>query len=113
MAITGVAYPLAVGLDGNLTTATDADLIATHIRSLLETEPGESPMRPEYGTPNALFESQQNFAAYASDVQRRLIATIPQAQFSVSGTLGDEGVAILTINWSFNSSEQTPIIAEI
>jgi hypothetical protein len=112
--IRGIAYPLAVdATSGNLAIATDADLIATHILSMIETEPKENPMRPRYGTPGLLFESEQNFDEYVADVRRRLIREIPQAKFETSGTLGDEGEALINIFWTYQGTEQETITVEL
>jgi hypothetical protein len=100
--IQGVVYPLQVNpATGGLLTATDGDLIAGHVRSMLETEPGENPMRPEYGVPGVLFSTIPDFAVYGADVRRRLKAEIPQAEFVVSAELGDSGQGQLTVAWSF------------
>ena len=105
--LTGVAFPLQVDKrTGNLVTASDADLISTHIRSVLGGEPGEMPMRPSYGTPGVLFTSQPDFSSYSAKVQRILTAEIPQAKFSVRGELGEAGEALLTVDWIYNNVSQ-------
>lgn len=112
--ITGIAYPLAINpRNGNLAIASDANLIATHILSMIETEPKENPMRPRYGIPGLLFESESNLDQYVADMRRRLIAEIPQATFETSGSLGDEGEALINIFWTFQGIEQEPITVEI
>jgi hypothetical protein len=57
-------------------------------------------MRPEYGTPGATFQTFPDFSAYGAEVRRRLSREIPQAEFSVSAELGDEGQGRLTVAWS-------------
>ncbi|MBD2256644.1 hypothetical protein [Pseudanabaena sp. FACHB-2040] len=113
-ALTGISYPLEVdSRTGNLKVVSDEDLIATHIISMVETEPGESPMRPGYGIPGALFESQQSWSAYAADVQRRLTREIPQATFAVNSRLEDGGAAYLEIYWQVQELSQEPIIVQL
>lgn len=108
--IRGVDYPLAIDpTTGNLLVAENAELIAGHIISVLETEPKENPLRPNYGTPGLLFESEQNFDAYVADVRRRLTAEIPLGAFETSGTLGDEGEALINISWAYQGAEQEDI----
>lgn len=99
--IRGIAYPLEIDpTTGGLKVATDAELIGGHIRSVLETEPGENPMRPEYGTPGAIFSSFPDFSVYGAEVQRRLSREIPQADFAVTAELGDDGQGLLIVVWS-------------
>lgn len=114
MMITGIAYPLEINpVTGNLKTATDADLVQGHIISVLQTEPLESPMRPRYGVPGLLFESEQNFDEYVADVRRRLTTEIPLATFATTGSLGDEGEALINVYWYFNGVEQETITVEL
>lgn len=110
----GVAYPLQVDpRTGNLKVVEDENLIATHILSMIDTEPGENPLRPQYGVPGALFESQQSWAAYAANVQRRLTREIPQATFAVNSRLEDNGAAYLEIYWQVQGLSQEPITVRI
>lgn len=98
--IRGVVYPLEVDpATGNLKTAIDEDLISTHILSVLDTEPLESPMRPKYGIPSGLFLTYSDFSVYASEVERRLNAEIKQARIKVTGILNEAGEGLLNIEW--------------
>lgn len=106
--ILGVAFPLEIDPNTkNLRVATGADLIEGHIKSVLQIEPLENPMRPEYGTPGVLFESQQDFSQYLAVIRENLIREIPKARFVVSGSLGDDGQGIVEIDWTYIETEQT------
>lgn len=107
--IQGVSYPLAI-VDGNLALSCDEELIADHIVSMLEIEPSENPMRPEYGISGALFESQRSAAEYSAYVSRQMTAYIPQASISVAGEIGDNGALGLQIDWQFNGVTQDSIL---
>lgn len=45
----GWAFPVGVGLDSDVQMVADADDIAQAIRLILETDPGERIMRPDFG----------------------------------------------------------------
>ena len=111
--LTGISYPFELDGSGGLKISSDENLIATHIISMLETEPGESPMRPNYGIPGNLFEAEQNFAGYAASVRRLLTREIPQARFEVVGELDDSGNAQLEIEWTVEGVFQEPLIVAI
>lgn len=112
--LTGLAYPLEVDeATGNLKTQSDAELIADHILSWLETEPLERVMRPDYGTPGYLFTTQQNWGAIAAAVEQRLRANIPQATFTVEGSLTDEGEAQLDVYWAIPGIGEQEMISVV
>lgn len=96
--IQGLAYPLEVS-NGGLALSQDADLLHDHILSFLETEPLERVMALDYGTRNFLFTSQPDWGAVAAEVEARLIANIPQCEFTVASSLNDAGEALLQVNW--------------
>jgi hypothetical protein len=101
----GLSFPLEI-VDGNLKTNTDAELISDHIIHFLLCEVGENPMRLSYGVNSILFNSNSNFDEYSADVARRLEKEIPQANFIVTGSLGDEGEALLDIQWTYLGASQ-------
>lgn len=106
--ITGVVFPLQVDpVTKNLKVASGADLIEGHIKSVLQIEPFENPMREPYGTPGVLFESQQNFSQYVATVRRSLEREIPSAQFVVSGSLGDSGEGLIEVDWTYLPTGET------
>jgi phage baseplate assembly protein W len=45
----GWSFPVSIGADGDISMAEGADDVHEAVRLLLETEPGERVMRPEYG----------------------------------------------------------------
>lgn len=109
----GIIYPLTIDSRGNLVVAEDAELYSGLILSVLETEPGENPLRPLYGTPGILFSANQGLQAYASDVLRRLRDEIPQCEFSAISTLDDNGAALLEVFWSLGGNSQESIRVSI
>jgi len=111
--ISGLAYPLQVDGNGNLLVASDAELIGTHIRSVLETEPGENPMRLDYGVPGELFNSTSDFSEIVGNVRRALEAEIPQADFQVAGTVNDAGQAQITVDWQVDGEFQEPFSVSV
>lgn len=112
--ICGISFPLEINATtGNLKTSEDAGLIADHIIHYLLVEVKENPMRPRYGTDLQIFESEDNFDAFASEVGRRLEGEIPQANFRVSGELGDEGRAYLLVQWEYLGDVQEDIRLEL
>ena len=108
----GIAYPLTLE-DGQLAIAADADLIRTHIYSVLETEPKERVMAMNYGTPNLLFNTVADVFVIASAVQRSLSSQIPDVVFSVSGELNEGGAVLLTVEWTLLGILQPPIRFEL
>lgn len=108
--IQGIAYPLAIDpASGGLRVAADGDLIRGHILSWLQTIPLERVMRPDYGTPDYLFSSQNNWQAIAAQIEQRLITAIPQARFVVVGELGEEGEGVLEVFWSYEEIDQESV----
>jgi hypothetical protein len=105
----GLSFPLELDGKGGLKVSEDAELILDHILSMLLIEPGENPMRLQYGIPGILFNSNSNFDEYSADVARRLEKEIPQANFIVTGSLGDEGEALLDIQWTYLGNAQDNI----
>ena len=102
----GVDFPLCLDGKGNLTVATDANLIASHIIHMILVPPGDNPMRPTVGIPDRLFDSIQDFSLYASDVQRRLTQEIPQASIQVTSSFDESGEGLLNVVWSYQGVRQ-------
>lgn len=108
MTLKGLAFPLSINsATGNLATAEGAELIGMHIKHFLLCQPGESPMRSPYGTPDTLFTTQSNYGAFAAEVQRRLTQEVPQAEFNVSASLREEGSAILQVFWAVDDEQDS------
>jgi hypothetical protein len=107
--ITGVVWPLRVD-GGNLAIASDAALIAGHIRHMFAVPPPENPMRRAVGIPSALFDSVAGAGAIAVGVGSRLRAAIPEATFAVSADIREGGELFIQNNWSAFDTDQTDFI---
>ncbi len=84
-------YPLTVDGNGNLLLADGAERIKCLVWSFIETEPGEMPMLPNYGTPSSIFNAQSDFDAFLVRLQLRLALEIPDGDFAVTGRIFDDG----------------------
>lgn len=111
MSLTGLAYPLQVDEFGGLKTTSDEEYIAGLIRSFIETELGERiGLEDTYGTPDYLFSSYPSFGFVGKDLEQKLTASIPQAEFAVRSSLNDAGEGVVEIFWSYLGVEQEPQI---
>jgi hypothetical protein len=108
----GIAYRLAVA-NGDLVLTSDVDLIRDHIFSVLETEPRERVMRPGYGTPDFLFTGVRDINLIAQFIRQCLEQEIPGVQFSVTGTIADDGAGQVAVNWQVNGLPQPPLRFEL
>lgn len=106
--IRGIAYRLAIK-DGQLVTHEDIDLIRDHIISVLETEPYERVMRPDYGTPDFLFQGISDMNLVAQWVRQGLEREIPGVLFAVQGSIADDGLGVLVVRWAVNGIPQPPL----
>ncbi|MBW4483030.1 MAG: hypothetical protein KME14_10840 [Tildeniella torsiva UHER 1998/13D] len=108
---TGLTYPLAVDEEtGNLKTVTEADWVKSRIDSLLDTLPLENPLRPSYGTESPLFTSQFDWTTYAFSIMQKLIKEIPEAKFSTSSQIADDGGAQIVIAYAYRGIPQEDFI---
>jgi phage baseplate assembly protein W len=106
--IQGIAYPLTIA-DGQLITATDADLVRQQIFSVLETRPHERVMRPRYGMPDLLFSAIVP-GILGVAIQQALAAEIRQGVFEVALVDYDyEGGFEVEVRWSLSGIPQPPI----
>lgn len=111
--IRAITFPLS--LDGNnLAVSTDADVIRNAIIHVLSIEPGEYLTRPFYGTPNRLFDSISDVPSIVQDAESRLrnqvSADFPTASFRCSGSIGENGVLDLKIEWELEGIPQPAIV---
>ena len=106
--IRGIAYPLTI-VNGTLTTAVDVDLLRGHIFSVLDTEVGERIMNPGYGSPDFLLNAVPEIHLVAQFLRQALERSIPEVNFEVSGSIGDDGAGILTVLWSIDGQLQPPL----
>jgi len=106
--VTSLSYPLQIK-DGGLQVSSDVDVIRESIYSVLETRPYERVMRPNYGTPDFIFDSYNNNRIVAELTRIQLERQLPGVDFEVTGTIDDTGTARLTIQWAVSDVSQTAI----
>ncbi|KOP22827.1 hypothetical protein AMR41_29485 [Hapalosiphon sp. MRB220] len=110
MKINGIAFPLALDPSkGNLLLASDADLIQGHILSYLQTQPFERVMVPSYGMKDYLFDTISDMSVITSDIEAGLKSYVPDAEFQVTGSINDQGEALISVYWSYKDEEQATI----
>ena len=106
--IRGIAYPLTIA-DGQLATATDADLVRQQVFSVLETRPHERVMQPRYGMPDLLFSTLVP-GVLGVAIQQALVREIRQGVFEVALVDYDgEGGFEVVVRWSLSGIPQPPI----
>lgn len=104
----GLTYPLTLS-NGGLSTSIDINLIKEGICSVLETRPLERIMRPRYGTPDLAFQAHPNPSIVAERVRQQLELQLPSVTFQVAGTVDEDGVYELTIDWAIGELPQPAI----
>ncbi|MBE9178662.1 hypothetical protein IQ268_08830 [Oculatella sp. LEGE 06141] len=104
----GIAYPLQIE-NGTLKLAEDVELTRCHILSVLETEPLERIMQPQYGTPDLLFNAVPDVHLTAQTVRQALEREVSNIEFNVTGRIGENGAAIVSIYWTVNGLPQPPL----
>jgi hypothetical protein len=104
----GIAVPLRIE-KGQLVTATDAELAYQHIISVLQTETFERLGLIDFGLPDYTFNSYPNFLRVGNDIRERLESSIDTCIFDVSAYLGDDGIGLVEINWTYLNEEQPAI----
>jgi hypothetical protein len=107
-AIQGFTYPLTL-VNGGLGLSSDFELIRQQIMSVLETRPYERIMRPNYGTPDLVFDVAADVALIVERTRIALETQIPDVAFAIAGNIADDGVCNLSIGWSLNDIAQPPI----
>jgi len=104
---TGLAYPLTVDEEtGNLKIVSEADWVKSRMDSVLDTLPLENPLRPLYGVESPLFSSQFDWATYAFSLVQKLRKEIPEAEFSATSQISDDGSALIAIAYSYRGIPQ-------
>ncbi len=102
------AYPIALDEKGRIKLSYDADIDRDSIFSTIETRPGERIERPNYGTPDFVFEGLTDAVSIPSRVEVALtdqISTVPK--FEVTGTVYDEGILDMAIAYFVDGEAQT------
>lgn len=106
--IQGFTYPLTIK-NGGLSLSTDFDLIRQQIMSVLETRPFERIMRPNYGTPDFIFDAVNDVSIIVERITIALETQINGPTFAIEGAVNDDGVVTIAVNWSLNDIPQPPI----
>ncbi|ANV88502.1 hypothetical protein [Picosynechococcus sp. PCC 7117] len=106
MEINTIKFPLTVA-NGSLQVVSGADRIRSHILHYLQVFKDERVMRPEYGIDDYLFDNVSNVTAITSDLLAGLNRYIPEAQFSVNGTVNDLGEVLINIYWLYEDVESS------
>lgn len=105
--LSGYKFPLELSVSGQLMLASDEDYILGLIRSYVQVYRGERLGLPNYGIPDYLLKAESAFGLVASDLQSRLSASIPNAEFAVRTILTDTGDATVLVSWRYRGREQT------
>jgi phage baseplate assembly protein W len=98
----GWAFPVAVGADGDAVSAAGAEDVRQAVRLILETEPGERVMRPDFGAGlrSLLFEpiTTETTALVRHRVEQGLTAWEPRIDLvSVDVAVADRAVGRLDV----------------
>jgi hypothetical protein len=104
----GLTYPLTLN-NGGLQLSQDYALVGQAIMSVLETRPYERIMRPNYGTPDLVFDAGSDISLIVERIHIALETQIPDVQFAVTGDVGDDGDCRLSVGWSINGIPQPAI----
>lgn len=96
-----LVYPLAAA-NGRLVLTSDYPTIVKQvIRATIQTYWEERVMRPDFGVPNFVFESQPNLAPVLGDIRaaldNSLSTDLPDVSYQVLGAIGDTGQLQVTI----------------
>ena len=109
--IRGISYPLSV-TGGNLSTSTDYDLVAQHIRSVVDTRYYERVMRADYGIDDFVL-SILDPNLINSSIETAIYENVSGVTaVNVAGnwvSQGDDGVYIISIQYSVNGVPQPPV----
>ncbi len=107
--IRSFTYPFALE-NGGLKLSEDYDVIRQRILQILETRPWERVMQPLYGTPDFVFNAYPSVAIVVERVQISLETQLQGVEFEVSGSLSEDGICALTVNWAVDQFEQPPLM---
>lgn len=81
------------------------DKVRSRILIFLTTLKGELMWNLSRGLPFYLFESKDNFSRDIATIEAELSVEIPYANFRVTGSIDDEGLITLHINWYSSNSQ--------
>jgi hypothetical protein len=106
--IRSFTYPFTLE-NGGLKLSEDYDVIRQRILQILETRPWERVMQPLYGTPDFVFNAYPSVAIVIERVQISLETQMQGVEFEVSGSLSEDGICALSVNWAVDQVEQPPL----
>jgi hypothetical protein len=99
---TGAGYPLTA-LNGSLVLVSDyAERAKQAIKSAVLTKLDERVWFPEYGSPEALFESESTLAPVLAEFRQSIalgLEDFPDVTFRLYGSLGDSGELLMDIGY--------------
>lgn len=104
----GLRYPVALA-NGGLALSEDGDLKRDAIISVLQTRPYERVMRPDYGTPDYVFDAPPSAAVIASQIQLALENQVTGVEFAVEAEATEAGDLLLSVPYAIQGVEQPPI----
>lgn len=105
----GISYPLQAE-NGDLKLSEDADLVAEHIYSVIETRPGERVLRRRYALPSFAFEGITNPSVIAGRIEVALVEYVSDPDsFTVEGTYEESGLITIDIRYQLSKIAQPPI----
>ena len=107
----GIAFPIQLK-KGQLVTSSGADLVYQHIIALLQTETKERLGLINFGIPDYTFLSYPDFLRVGNDIRERLENYIPECRFDIKAYLGDEGVGLVEIYWTYLEEDQDKIVLQ-
>jgi hypothetical protein len=107
----GWGFPIAVGLDDEINLVSDAEDIRQSIRIILETDPGERVMRPDFGAGlrRMVFEpiNTSTMALVQQRVESALVAWEPRINVQdvvVTAERASSGILDIRIDYSIRST---------
>ena len=107
----GWGFPIALGLDDEINLVSDAEDIRESIRLILETDPGERVMRPDFGAGlrRMVFEpiTTTTMALVQQKVQAALVAWEPRIQVQdvvATADRASSGVLDIRIDYTIRST---------
>lgn len=109
--IRGISYPLTVS-NGNLSTSTDYELIAQHIRSVIDTRYYERVMRADYGIDDfilGILDPNLINSSIETSIYENVDGVTAVNVLGNWISEGDDGIYRIVIQYSTNGVPQAPL----
>lgn len=104
--IQGVSYPPTI-VNGTLALSQNEDLLAEAILSVLETRPTERIERPEYGSPDFVFESISTPLSIFGRMEAAIVDQVEGiTNVTVDGTESEAGVVDAAIRYDIDQTQK-------